>query len=123
MEISQIRRHNLRRIIDEEFDGNLAEFSRFIGKDPSYISRYFSNKNQMRNIGSTTARAIEQRLKRPHGWLDQAHGAVREESDTTYRPLPKDAQHLAEAWQALPKAYREVVREVIDTLLKATRKH
>lgn len=122
MDISEVRRHNLRVLINEEFAGSLAEFSRFIGKDPSYVSRYFSSKNQMRNIGSTTARQIEQRLQRPRGWLDRPHGGVGEDDPAPYAPLPPEARQIAEAWQALPKVYREVVRELLNTLRETTRK-
>lgn len=122
MDIAEIRRYNLRTLINEEFAGSLAEFSRFIGKDPSYISRYFSNKNQMRNIGATTARQIEKQLQRPHGWLDRPPAAIGEEGTVPYAPLPPEARQIAETWQALPKAYREVVRELLKTLLETTRK-
>ncbi len=122
MDINAVRRQNLRLLIDEEFQGSLAEFARFVGKDPNYISRYFSQGNQMRNIGTATARHVEQRLKRPHGWLDRMHGTVQEAEGASYKILPAEAQQIAETWLDLPKTYREVVRDLLEVLHKTVRK-
>lgn len=72
MDISEIRRRNLRLIIEQRFKGTAAELARALGKQPSEISRIFSTKlAHRRNVGSRLARKIEQVLGEEVGWMDR----------------------------------------------------
>ncbi len=72
MDVSEIRRKNLRLVIERQFSGTAAELARALGKQPSEISRIFSlNRHHRRNIGSRLARQIEAVLGKETGWMDQ----------------------------------------------------
>ncbi len=117
MDIHAIRRANLRAIIDDEFEGSLAEFARYMGVESSYISRYYSTKSQQRNIGNQTARKIERLLKKPFGWMDQIHGETQAALPTAPK-LSKETLKIAQDWSSLSKSNRKAVREMINALEK-----
>jgi SOS-response transcriptional repressor LexA len=72
MDVSEIRRKNLRLVIEQQFAGTAAELARALGKQPSEISRIFSLKrHHRRNIGSRLARQIESILGKEAGWMDR----------------------------------------------------
>jgi hypothetical protein len=73
MIIEEIRRQNLRRILEEDFGGSQAELARKIGKKDSAISRVFMDGKNRRNIGAKFARTIETAAGKPKGWLDVEH--------------------------------------------------
>jgi SOS-response transcriptional repressor LexA len=87
MDISEIRRRNLRLIIDQRFAGTAAELARAIGKQPSEISRIFSSKcTHRRNVGSRLARRIEAVLGKETGWMDRPQVAVPYQAGPTAWP-------------------------------------
>ncbi len=61
------RKHFLKTLIDERFDGNQAEFSRAIKKAPAQVHQWLIGN---RNISSDMARYIERTVGLPFGWLD-----------------------------------------------------
>ena len=69
MDIADIRRENLRRLIQERFHGKQRALADAIGREPSYISRCFSEKNRKR-IGEDFARMVESKLGLPSLWMD-----------------------------------------------------
>lgn len=75
MTISEIRRINLRHIIDTKFDGKEAAFADHAGKDKAQINRLFADtdKKYSREIGNSLARDLESAGGMPHGWLDIDH--------------------------------------------------
>lgn len=66
------RRERIRRLIDEQCGGVIAEFARRIKRDVSYVGRmlYPMGKAGKRGISVHTIDAIEAEFKLPHGWLD-----------------------------------------------------
>ena len=44
MDMNEVRRQNLRRLIDEKFSGRDADFARFCGIEPARISQVLSLK-------------------------------------------------------------------------------
>ncbi|GEM_PF-5468793 len=73
MDIYEIRRRNLDRIIEEDFGANRSELARAMGKHENSLGRFFTESDYARNIGSAVAREIEQAAKRPEGWMDTEH--------------------------------------------------
>ncbi|UEH06697.1 S24 family peptidase [Pseudomonas sp. HN8-3] len=72
MDIKEIRRFRLRKLIRTRFSGVSARFAEHIGKQPSYIARIFSdNPQHSRNIGESLAREIERACDLEAGYLDQ----------------------------------------------------
>lgn len=73
MDTKANRLKNLRRLIDERFEGNKGRFADAIGRPRPNIYRLLSeNAEDRRAIGEDLARAIETKLGLPGGWLDQA---------------------------------------------------
>lgn len=73
MDINSVRLANLQRLIDERFDGRKATLAAAIGKQPDYVSRWFSKRaKHRRNISAASARAIERAAGKPPGWMDTA---------------------------------------------------
>lgn len=72
MEIKDIRRARVRQIIDRDFGGKDADFAAKVDKQPSYISRLFTDKAEhLRNIGEKMARDFEQKCGLELGSLDR----------------------------------------------------
>lgn len=75
MDIKEIRRARVRQIIDRDFGGTDSEFAHRIGRQPSYISRIFTDKPEhRRNIGEGLARKIEIECGLEPGYLDLPFG-------------------------------------------------
>lgn len=76
MDINEIRRENVLLLIEKEFNKKKNKFAEAIGKQPSYVSRWFSSGKQRRNIETETARMIELKLKLQPGWMDKLQDVV-----------------------------------------------
>lgn len=70
MDISKIRRENLRQLVDQH-KSNKAAFGRRYGVDPTYISQLL---NKHRNFGEKAARNMEGKLKLKPFTLDSPIG-------------------------------------------------
>jgi len=101
MDIFEIRRLNLKYIIERDFGGNASAFARKIRKDSTYINRclYVEGKKGKKNISDEILEAIYESKLRHRGWMDIPHEvgegdyidshAVREES-----PHPESTAHI-----------------------------
>lgn len=67
MDITDTRRSQLRKLIDERFHGRIARLAEAIERAPGYISRVLSGD---KGIGEVLCRDVEDRLGLPSGWLD-----------------------------------------------------
>ncbi|KGQ25467.1 MULTISPECIES: S24 family peptidase [Gallibacterium] len=67
-----IRQHKLQNLINELCNGNVAEFARKIGKEPSYVSRmlYPEDKKGAKPIGEKIVAEICSILGLPNNWFD-----------------------------------------------------
>jgi phage repressor protein C with HTH and peptisase S24 domain len=70
MDAYDIRLANVRALIDSDFEGNQAAFARTIGREPNYVSRWFTDTLHRKRIGERLAREIEEKLRLPPGRLD-----------------------------------------------------
>ena len=71
---AEIRRENLRYILDSQFQGIVGRMARRVGKQYMQIARIFdSNEAARKNCGDKVARDIEASLGLEKGWLDQDH--------------------------------------------------
>lgn len=70
--VSDIRRDRLLELIKEHAEGNAAAFGRLIGKSRAQIGFWTAKpgKPGAKNLGSTTARALEKQFMKPNGWMD-----------------------------------------------------
>lgn len=72
MDIKDIRRFRLRKLLLTRFRSKQSALADAIGRSPSYIARLFSEKPEhSRNIGESLAREIESLCDLPSGFLDQ----------------------------------------------------
>ncbi|UHC84856.1 hypothetical protein LS633_13965 [Pseudomonas sp. NIBR-H-19] len=72
MDIKDIRRFRLRKLLLSRFRSKQSALADAIGRSPSYIARLFSDKPEhSRNIGEALAREIESLCDLPVGFLDQ----------------------------------------------------
>lgn len=74
MDISDIRRANLRSLIEEA--GSRQLFIERTGKSDAQISQLLSTKKTGRNIGSALAREFEDKMGKPRGWMDSVTPAA-----------------------------------------------
>lgn len=100
METKEIRRINLRYLMDEYVQAgkSKANFADEIGMPASQLSQVASSK-PVRNIGDLVARRIEEALGLGRGWLDVPH---------EFSELSSDARHKSEfSLQNLAKNYTD----------------
>ena len=72
MDIKDIRRLRLRKLVLTRFGGKQSAFAEAINRSASYVARLFSdNPAHSRNIGESLAREIEKICEVPAGFLDQ----------------------------------------------------
>ncbi|MEL5392848.1 helix-turn-helix transcriptional regulator [Serratia nevei] len=88
--INDIRRENLRDIINRDFDGRQVRLAEKLGNNANLISRWLkpaTDKNH-KTIGDTVARRLEEAANKPKFWLDRDHmlamaaGAEQEQEET-----------------------------------------
>lgn len=111
MDIKDIRRYRLRKLVTFQFGGKQSAFADAIGRSPSYVARLFSdNPAHARNIGESLARQIEIACGLPTNFLDQAPG--QRELDDDYDPLktpPHERYRLPPALAQKIDAYADQV--------------
>lgn len=72
MDIKDIRRFRLKKLVLTLFGGKQSAFADRIGRSASYVARLFSDSPEhSRNIGEVLARDIERICEVPAGFLDQ----------------------------------------------------
>lgn len=77
MNTKDIRRDNLRNLLNSRFDGKLVDFEKATGMFSSNLSKYLTENIKHRvGISSGTARRIEQSVGLSLGWLDIDHGSI-----------------------------------------------
>lgn len=73
--INDIRRDNLRDIINSDFEGKQIRLATAMKLTPNLVSRWLkpSFDPNSKNIGDTVARKIEETARKPKYWLDTDH--------------------------------------------------
>jgi len=130
MNSAQIRHKNFQKLFDDFIDqhpglprrGMLKLFAQRLSLSDRYLSHIKCNR---KNIGNNIARAIEEQLKLPHGWMDREHDALPLPLDdreklfvqtalTLFRAQPNDAREMMLDWlrqrlqaPARPSRYRQ----------------
>jgi len=89
MTIHEIRRKNLKLLIDRHFEGNKRQFALKVGVAVNTVSRVFSDTpGNQRNVGSPLARKVEAYFGLEEGSLDSVESEfIREEDAEIDRDL------------------------------------
>ena len=93
MDIQDIRRKNLRRILDTQFGGVMSRLADAVGRQPSYISRMLADEGKAgrKGFGEDLARIFEESLGLSRGALDQDDAHARDtatQTDVNVSPGP-----------------------------------
>jgi len=114
LDIAEIRRTNLRKLIAELADGSSTRFANERGfSSPNVISQV-AGPHPSRNIGPALARRIEQGAGVAHGWLDVNHAAPVDTSPVRGGQTER-AIKVAQLLERLPAGARELAEQLIDT--------
>jgi SOS-response transcriptional repressor LexA len=126
MAIRDIRRANLRWLIDNQYDGVESKLARETGIHPSQISRIVG-PGAKGVLGDTLARRIEERTGKPEGWMDELHlfaalaggdpgalGRAVVVSPFGHRMVPVVPSELAAQWLAATAPYPLTERTQVD---------
>lgn len=70
LDLREIRRSGLKKLIADRFNGNQAEFAKAAKRNPTQVNHWISGH---RNPNGDTCRDVEAALKLHPGWLDQPH--------------------------------------------------
>lgn len=118
MDINEIRRANISELIQNKCAGNKSAFAKLIGKTDSQVYRIFNGGKNGRNVSTTTARHIEERLNLESGVLDTPSiDSSIIFSDST----PEDAQEMLRIFSALSSEDRKQMRVLGATFLAAAK--
>ena len=100
--LAQLRRRNLRALIDTRFDRSQSSFRDATGISLSQIGQWLNDKiDGSRNMGEKSARRIEAACTLPHGWLDTDHGEIEAISPNPHGPLNPRAELVQQEDQIL----------------------
>jgi hypothetical protein len=119
----EIRRLNLRSLIEERADGNLTQFVDVTLKgSASYkVLQRVTSPRASRNLGSALARKIEAQLELEQGWMDQDRsGTVH--TGTVPGGRSERVMRLAESIESLPPPMRAHVEQIVKALAERSSK-
>ena len=120
-DIHDIRRRNLRLLIDEYANGNLYRFVEVTCKGSlSYkglqpVTTPTGGPRKRRNLGSMLARRIEVQLRLPRGWMDHDRSCV-VQAWTIPNGRSERVMQLAESIASLPPPMRVPIEQLVAFL-------
>lgn len=106
MEIYEQRKVNLRRLIDERYEGVIKKLCGDVGVSHNTIWRLVADSKHGRNIGEDLARRIENASGVPAGYLDLT---IEGQTDA-------EIEQMAARISALPKRNREALLQMLDVI-------
>ena len=123
-DIYEIRRRNLRLLVQEHTNGNLAKFVEWtLNGQMSY--KGLENVIRVRftrNLGSMLARRIEVQLKLPRGWMDHDHSGLIVKPGVIPNGRSERVMKLAEAIAVLPPWIRLHIQKIVEVLAGGRRR-
>ena len=117
VDIHEIRRRNLRYLIEEHANGNLSHFVEVtLGGLTSYKGlQRVTGPRAARNLGSALARKIEAQLQLERGWVDHDHsGTVH--TGTVPGGRSERVERLAESIESLSPSMRVLAEQLVKAL-------
>jgi hypothetical protein len=126
-DIHEIRRRNLRLLIDEYAGGNLTHFVEVTLKGSlSYkglqrVTTLTAGPRKRRNLGYMLARRIEVQLKLPRAWMDLERSGV-----VQAWPIPNGrserVMRLAESIASLSPPMRVPIEQIVEALKEVSKR-
>lgn len=109
MDLQQIRKANVKRLIEERCNGSQAQFAGKISRSSAYVHQLISTKPSSRSVGEKTARHIEEKLGLSRGELDLAphQREAIQQSLELHTLEEKDKALILELFECLTKAQRD----------------
>lgn len=115
MNSAQIRHNNFIKLFNDFIDshpnaprrGMLKAFAEHLRLSDRYLSHI---KCGRKNIGNQVARAIEEQLKLPHGWMDREHDALKLPTDDREKLFLETALSL---FRAQPVEARDLMLDLL----------
>ena len=118
MDIHEIRRRNLRSLVEEHANGNLSQFVEVsLRGTTSYKGlQQVTGPRAARNLGSVLARKIEAQLQLERGWMDLDHSGT---AHTVTVPGGRSERvaRLAESIESLSPSMRALVEQLVKALV------
>lgn len=123
VDIHEIRRRNLRSLIEEHANGNLSRFVEVtLRGSTSYKGlQQVTGPRAARNLGSALARRIEAQLRLERGWMDQDHSGT---AHTMTVPGGRSERvvRLAESIESLSPPIRALLEQLVKVLIERSSK-
>lgn len=91
-----LRRENLKQILEQRFNGTIADMARAVARDDAYVWQLLKGS---RNIGERVARHIESRLDIPSGALDQPGMMSAETLSSDEREMLRQYRRASGSWK------------------------
>lgn len=122
--INEIRRENLRYLIDRDYEGIDRKLALKLKVQPTQISRYFSKSKSRRNISDEYARKIEKASGLDEGWMDEPrHIDPEEHIGISYSDGDQVREYLeqfrADVAELSEKDRQKVLQEIREALSPA----
>jgi len=108
--ITDIRYANLLRLT-QSVGGTNSKLANFLGKERGFTHAYI-RENNPKNIGSAFARFVEEKFKKPHGWMDTEHSIKSPQLLQTLRYIDE------ELWAYYEVATAQEKMELIDLVFE-----
>lgn len=112
MDISEIRRLNVKFLIESRFNGNASAFASAVDKQDSQVYRMFNEGKNGRNVSTASARLIENKLMLEVDSMDQPMWG-----DEVDQEMAKIVSQL----KSLPKSDRLKALELFRQTLSANK--
>jgi hypothetical protein len=119
VDIHEIRRRNLRTLIDEHANGNLSRFVEITlrGVTSYKALQHVTGPRAGRNLGSALARKIEAQLQLERGWMDHDRSGTVHTGRVPGGRSERVVQ-LAESIESLPQPVRVHLEQIVKALGK-----
>jgi hypothetical protein len=112
--IKELRKANLRSLINSRYDGKISRMAEAIDRQPAYLSRIYSDDpRHVRHIGENMARDIEGKLNIQAGWLDINH--TQDHPQAKYR---HKGEMIADRWNEIPDLIRSAIVLLVQHALE-----
>ena len=123
VDIHEIRRRNLRSLVEEHANGNLSRFVEVtLRGSTSYKGlQQVTGPRAARNLGSALARRIETQLQLERGWMDQDRSGAAH-TMTVPGGRSERVARLAESIESLSPPIRALLEQLVKALAKRSSK-